>query len=46
VNPAEVVPHEVKGDRRLVVVDLLGEGAGQAGERRMPIRIVTFARST
>ena len=32
VNPAEVVVHEVEGDRRDVVLQLLAEGVGQARE--------------
>jgi hypothetical protein len=32
VNPAEVVVHVVKGDRGNVILDLLGERIGQAGE--------------
>ena len=42
----EVVGHEVQTDRCRVVLDLLGEPVGQAGERRMPIRIERLFRST
>jgi len=32
VNPTEVVVHEVQRDGSAVILDLLGEGVGQAGE--------------
>ncbi len=48
VRAGEVVVHVVQRHGVGQVLDLLGEGVGQAGElaRRIPIRIVRFCRST
>jgi hypothetical protein len=46
VDAAEVVEHEIERNRVDVVVELLGEGVGQAREPAQDIRIARFWDST